>query len=394
MQVDSENNNATTEGPKRKRRRGRRGSGSVYKRKGSRFWWIRYSVAGKRVSESSGTEDWAEASALLAHRLSQARKGTGVVAPERITVARACNDYIANAKLRGLRAVDVLRRAVTLVCEHIGSLAAQEVTTGTLQHLQRRLTTSGYAPATVNRIVTMTHAVLKLAAQQGYLTAVPLAPKGLVKPKPRQGFVEHADFLAITHELPEWAADVFEFFYRTGWRRKEVLWLTWDEVDLENRAIRLDPDRDKTRESRVWPLTHFLDDLIARRLRARIVGLPYVFHRHGEKIGLTGWRGVLTRACKASGRQIYTHDCRRTAARNLDRAGVPRAVAMKLIGHRTESMYRRYRIVNEEDLSDGVSQLDNYFRYQEAAAQQRLIAFGREGPNQIQKVLDKAKAIS
>ncbi len=51
------------------------------------------------------------------------------------------------------------------------------------------------------------------------------------------------------------------------------------------------------------------------------------------------------------------HDFRRTAVRNLERAGVPRSVAMKLVGHKTESIYRRYAILFETDLTEGVRKL-------------------------------------
>jgi hypothetical protein len=55
--------------------------------------------------------------------------------------------------------------------------------------------------------------------------------------------------------------------------------------------------------------------------------------------------------------QRIPHDFRRTAVRNLERAGVPRSVAMKLTGHKTEAVYRRYAIVSEADLSKGLKKL-------------------------------------
>ena len=43
--------------------------------------------------------------------------------------------------------------------------------------------------------------------------------------------------------------------------------------------------------------------------------------------------------------------------RNLEGAGVPRSVAMKLVGHKTESIYRRNAIVSQRDLAEGVAKL-------------------------------------
>ncbi len=90
------------------------------------------------------------------------------------------------------------------------------------------------------------------------------------------------------------------------------------------------------------------------RLHDRVV--PWVFHRRGKRIVKmdTAWK----RACEKGGcPERLFHDLRRTAVRNLERAGVPRSVAMQITGHKTESVYRRYAIVSERDVAEGLERL-------------------------------------
>ena len=58
------------------------------------------------------------------------------------------------------------------------------------------------------------------------------------------------------------------------------------------------------------------------------------------------------------------HDLRRCAARNLSRAGVSESVAMEITGHKTRSMYRRYRIVDERDLREATERLQSHLEEQ------------------------------
>ena len=61
---------------------------------------------------------------------------------------------------------------------------------------------------------------------------------------------------------------------------------------------------------------------------------------------------------QAESRRPIFHDFRRTAVRNLERAGVSRSVAMKMVGHKTEAIYRRYAIVSEADLREASRKLE------------------------------------
>ena len=59
---------------------------------------------------------------------------------------------------------------------------------------------------------------------------------------------------------------------------------------------------------------------------------------------------------------LLFHDARRTAVSNMDRAGVPRQTAKQIAGHKTDAMYNRYRIVNAQDIREGMTQAQEYFR--------------------------------
>jgi integrase len=89
-----------------------------------------------------------------------------------------------------------------------------------------------------------------------------------------------------------------------------------------------------------------------------------VFHHKGQKIGY--FKKAWKTACKErqiSGTLVY--DLRRTAARNLSRAGVPESVTMEITGHKTRSVYRRYRIVDERDLREATEKLQTHLESQD-----------------------------
>jgi integrase len=131
-------------------------------------------------------------------------------------------------------------------------------------------------------------------------------------------------------------------------------------------------DEGRTFPFSVWPA---LGDLLRRQREAttaleRATGqiIPWIFH-WDDGARIRDFRGSWDTACIAAGffrvdpvtgekkpTKLF-HDFRRTAVRNLERAGVSRSVAMKLTGHKTEAVYRRYAIVSEADLLEGVKKL-------------------------------------
>lgn len=201
--------------------------------------------------------------------------------------------------------------------------------------------------ASVNREVSLLRRGFRLAGVAWY--APPRRTwKMLRENPPRQGFPDSKTLERVLAELPAPEAGVIRFASLTGWRiRSEILPLRWDQVDLERGEVLLRDGTTKSGEGRIFPLYPQLREVLECWLELRRG--PYVFHRCGRPIRsfrLSWWS-----ACKRAGvPDLLKHDLRRFAARNLIDAGVDRQTAMRLLGHKTESVFNRYRIVSGADL--------------------------------------------
>ena len=112
--------------------------------------------------------------------------------------------------------------------------------------------------------------------------------------------------------------------------------------------------------------TVYLNEELSEMLRglhaSRRLGCRYVFHKEGRQI--RDIRKAWASACKSAGLWAFDeekgrctatrifNDFRRTAVRNLVRAGVPERVAMAISRHKTRAVFERYNIVSGEDLKE------------------------------------------
>jgi integrase len=86
--------------------------------------------------------------------------------------------------------------------------------------------------------------------------------------------------------------------------------------------------------------------------------VPWVFcHSDGSRI--KDFRYAWAKACRLAGVPgRLAHDFRRSAVRNLERAGVPRSAAIRMTGHKTESVFLRYAITDSAMLQEAAAKLD------------------------------------
>jgi integrase len=176
----------------------------------------------------------------------------------------------------------------------------------------------------------------------------------------RQGFLDNAQFQSLRDALPVELRDPVTFLYLSGWRSGEMKTLEWRDVDLHNQMISLRPENSKNRQGRKLPLTGELLEVLKRAHSRRRLGLSRVFHRDGKPIG--EFRKAFQTAAKAAGLNGHyvPYDLRRCGVRNLTRAGISTNVAMALTGHKTASVFRRYDIVDENDLRTAFEKRDTH----------------------------------
>lgn len=334
-----------------------RGMGRVFKR--GETYWIAYCYRGQEHRESAKSDREVEASRLLKKRLGEMGRGK-LVGPteERVTFEDLAADYLRDYDLRGRRAARWARACVAHLRGSFGLDRALDITTPRIRAYTEARLGEAAAPGTVNRDLAVLGRMFSLAIQGGRLTARPHIPK-LREAQPRQGFFEHAEYLAVRAQLPAAYQDVLDFGYYSGWRRGELVRLEWRDADRDGGVIRLRPELSKNAEGRVLALSAPLAAVMERRWEARALGCPFVFHVGGRPVG--DWRKTWTRACAAAGLpgKLF-HDLRRTVARNLLRSGVPERIAMSVTGHKTRSVFDRYAIVNEADSKQATARLAEY----------------------------------
>jgi integrase len=193
----------------------------------------------------------------------------------------------------------------------------------------------------------------------------------------RTGFFEHGEFVVFRGALPDYLKPVVTFGYYTGWRKRNILDLMWNQVDLNAKTVRLNPGTTKNDAGQLIILDgELLETIQAQWEKRKVVTIPgqsptllcpYVFHRNGKPI--KDYRDAWNEARKATGLTTkILHDFRRTAVRDMVRAGVHELVAMSISGHKTRSVFDRYNIINEDDLREAARKHSEYTQSRDKTA--------------------------
>ena len=226
---------------------------------------------------------------------------------------------------------------------------------------QRRLRIGGMPSlSTINADHAFLKHILSVAERHGLIATNAAKKVPLPSPNNERDRVLTADeWQRLYTAASEHLRPILLVAYQLGLRRGEILGLTWNQVDLARGFLKLRAGDTKTKEPRLVPLTPEVRSALADLSKVRRLDTSRVFLYQGKSVQEI--KKAFTRAVLAAGiENLRFHDLRHCAATNLRRAGVDTVTAMKIVGHKSEKMHRRYNAVAETDLTQAAAKLHAY----------------------------------
>ncbi len=351
-----------------KKPRGKRGQGCVYQPKGSRNWWVKFSIHSRVIQKSAETESRREAldvlkAEILKHASGEAIDGKNMTVESLYAALLA--DYRINHKALWWAELNWKKHLQPF----FGLTRAANVGTDTLNRYIEARRKEGAANGSINRELSLLQRAFMLGYEsQPRKVTRPLRFHRLAENKPRQGFIEAKTYDALAANCSDlFMRAMLCLSYSFGFRKSELLTLKVSDVNLLAGTIQL---RDsKNGEARKVSLTQDARNLLTACIAGKSAE-ESVFTRKGRPV--VDFRGTwdkITLAAGCSG--LLFHDLRRSAVRNMVRAGIPETVCMKVSGHKTRNVFDRYNITSERDLADAARKIELSYRQAKVAEAQQ-----------------------
>jgi integrase len=360
------------------------GMGRVFRYPGRRRWYIAFYSRGEEIREPSGSRNRQDAVRLLKQRLGEVQAGTYGGARSRVvTVDELLGDLLARYDAEKRPSLRTARGHCALLREHLGTVRASDVTTARLWRLVSQWQASGREDATINRYLETLRRAYRIAttATPPKVAIVPTIPV-LAEHNARSGYVERATYEALLQALEARDAvirDMTEWAWWTGMRVGAIAQLAWSVVDRETWTLTVPGSAQKNRKPIKFPLNEALRAVLERAHARRMArakdagalerlifwrvydGRPRPGLQRGDVTRVVDFRQVWASACReARAGRILFHDFRRTALRNLRRAGVDRRTCMLISGHLTEATFERYLIDRDLEIGTAMDKVAAY----------------------------------
>lgn len=325
---------------------------SLYRRKGSPYWWVRFTHDGRRVQQSTGTADRLKAEQyhdqLKSQLWDQERLGR--------KPARSWNDavvrWLRETTHKATHESDV--RMLRWFDRYLRGKQLGQVSRDLLSSIAESKVRES-SEATSNRYMALVRAILRKAANEWeWIERVPKVR--MYKERHRRvRWLTPAEATVLLGNLPAHLADMARFALLTGLRRGNLLGLEWSQVDLSNRAAWIHPDQAKARKAIRVPLNDAAIAVLVRQVGKHPVRVFTFRGKPVKQVNTKAWQAALRRAGLTDFRW---HDLRHTWASWHVQAGTPVYELQELGGWASAEMVRRYAHLAPGDLAKAAARID------------------------------------
>jgi integrase len=332
---------------------------SLYKRKGSPYWWVRFTYNGRRVQESSRAADRVKAEQFEARRKASLWEQDRLGAKPERTWQEAVLRWLKETSHKATHKMDIDR--LRWLDPHLRGLPLHRIARDKLAEIAD-VKASEASKATANHYMALVRAILRKACfEWEWLDRVPKVRMFKLKHR-RVRWIKREEFERLASFLPPHLADMARFAVLTGLRRANVTGLQWDQVKLEEGKAWIHPDQAKGGKAIAVPLNAEAMEVVRRQMEKHE---KYVFTycippnkkrkdskpRYRPVRWLTGaaWKSALR---KAGIEDFRWHDLRHTWASWAVQAEIPQYALQTLGGWSTPQMVQRYAHFGPQHLAE------------------------------------------
>lgn len=325
-------------------------------------WFIDYYFGNRRIRERVGTSKGEAEKALAIRKAEIAQRRFGFRSPRSFPTFREFADKykeFAAANKKGFQANE--RYRIAQLKEYFGNRRISEITNWDAEKLKADLSKS-LAPATVNRLVGNARHMFSMAMKWEDLPKNPfLGVKLLRVPDIKERILtagEEEQLLTACDKIrAPHLKSLITLALNTGMRRGEILGLTWNQIDLEQRTIHVQDSKTKSSNRRI-PMNETVRGLLTKLEANRQGDLVFPSHRK-QGHPFRDPKVAFLKAVRLSGiPHIRFHDLRHTFATRLVRAGVDLITVQQLLGHAKITTTARYAHSLADDKIAAVRRLD------------------------------------
>jgi integrase len=365
----------TMPGPAKEKRE--RGEGHLYLR--GKVYWAKFYDRGRPIRMSTGQTEETKARTFLRAKL-HAIAADAFVDDRKLRYEDLKKMYLSDYQVHERKSLRVNQKGQVSL-DQVNRLElffrgrkVSSISTRVLREYIINQRNQGYSNGSINRSLSALRHMFHLAKDEERLVKIPKFDL-LQESAPRKGCFRRPDYAAVAVHLPKELQLPVALGFFTGARLAEITGLTWaytdDQhgwVDMQHRVIHLLKTKNgEPRDLPIYgPLVPLLEERYAAAQRSKCPFVCFRITARGKRRGkyerIQTFRKAFTSACEQAGlgKRLF-HDLRRSAVKAMIEAGLPQLQAMRISGHESASVFKRYAdIFNEAEMQNAAEKLENY----------------------------------